>query len=292
MKAAPITPEKLAIWVASQQARHADPNSFEGRRRTQKAFKRWRCKLPPGLAPEEDAPLLVARHRDYWLWSASWLVRSLDPCGLGARSFHAVDVGGFGIVDDRTLGFTVGGLFDLARPLLPRTAARGPVVALNLRELAFRTLVQEDDQDEPTVRERVRFSTGSVALHEAAHVVADRGPDQSLETDLPTDKVFGILAQAATRQDPPARVVASHGRDWVRAYAHLASRAVRHPGAEYWLRIFEHDVAAVFPGSAADWLDALAPELATTQPDEPIVQILDRPPPARFDALCEERSAA
>jgi len=292
VKAAPITPEKLAIWVASQQAQHADPDSFDGRRQTQKAFKRWKCKLPPGLSQEADARLLVDRHRDYWLGSAAGLVRSLDTSGLGAGSVYAVDVAGFGIVSDRTLGFTLEGLYDLARPILPRSARRGPVVALNLLELVTRALAERDDLDEAAIRRSVQFSASAVAVHEAAHVVAKRSADEPIETSLPPEMVFPLLVQAATKTDAPGRVQQSHGRDWLRSYAHLVSRAVRSPGAEYWLRIFEHDVDAVYPGSAADWLDALAPEFATTTRDEPIVQILDRSPPARFDRLCEERSAA
>jgi hypothetical protein len=284
--------DELALRIAIDRTRHSDPDSFDGRRQTRAAFRRWRERLPATLSLDADVPILVARHRAHWLGSAAGLVRSLDPSGLGSGSFHAIDAGGFGFQSTNTLGFTLPGLFDLARPLLPVSARRGPVVALNLRELVSDTLTADDDQDEPTICVRVGFSVAAVALHEAAHVVASREPEPRLETDLPPELVFPVIAKAAATPDKPTRRLDSHGLDWLRSFAHLSARAVARPPAKWWLDVFAADVAAVYPGPGEDWLDALSPELAITDRDEPIADVLDRPPPPGFVRLHSQRSAA
>jgi hypothetical protein len=162
---------------------------------------------------------------------------------------------------------------------------------LPFRMLRWVTGKPGDDEDEATIRERVRFSTGAVALHEAAHVLASREPEPIFETGLPPEIVFPVIAKAAATPDKPTRRRDSHGLDWLRSYAHLAARAVARPPAKWWLDVFAADVAAVFPGPGADWLDALSLELATAA-DEPIVDVLDRPPPAGFVRLHAQRSAA
>lgn len=282
---------ELALRLAVERAGHRDADDLAGRRRTRAAFRRWREKIPPSLAVEADAPILVARHRDYWLGSVSSFVRSLDPAGLGSAGFHAVDFSGFGISSEVCHGFTFDGLFDVARSLLPVSARRGPVVAINVDRLARRTLARlGDDIDERTIVETIRIELSAVGLHEAAHAVDQK--DDGVRLDVAPAISFPMLRARVDEPENIPRWRSQHGIRWIRSLAHLCRRATRTPPRDWWLEVFTWDVAAALPGDPGDWLDVLSLELAAASPDEPIAEILDRDPPPAFVRLFDQRSAA
>jgi len=281
----------LAVRIAQERIRHSDPDDIDGRRRSRLAFRRWRERIPEALSMKADVPILISRHRQNWLGSAGSMVRSLDPAGLGAGGFHAVDAAIFGDIPADCLGFTFEGLFDVARASLPVSARRGPAVAINVPTIVAGTVARFGDTlDERSLVATARAEITAVGLHEAAHAIDQRADDKPI--DVPPALSFPIVRSQLAKPRDVRRWRSGHGGRWVRAMAHFCHRATRTPPGDWWLDVFTGAVGAVLPGDAADWLDALALELATAGDDEPIVDVLARDPPPAFSRLFDQRSAA
>ena len=292
-----IDDQELAAAIAAARARDRDVDELEARRRSRAAIRRWSTRIPAGLSAENDVPLLIDRHREYWLRSAADFVRGLDPCGLGAGSLHAIDAGELGVESEQVIGFVFPGLFHAARSLLPRSAAPGPTVAVNVRELVRDVLAQDDELDERSVRESVRITASAVVIHEVAHAV-----DQELAGDtvdavsaanlerIPLAAVRQVVSERAAVPDTRPRS-SSHGPRWLRLAGHLTYRASRRPHSDYLVDLFVSTARGALGDRGADVLDALVPELVAAG-DEPIRDIVLRDPPASFARLIDTRSAA
>lgn len=285
--------QALAATIAVERSRHIDPESIDGRRRSRAAIRRWCRKIPAGLDVPGDVPLLIARHRDYWLGSAAGLVRSLDPAGLGAGAFHVVDLCDVGIVSETLLGIHAPYTFWIFRSRLPRSAVPGPCVAVNLAALVAHAAHHHEltpGIDEAGLREAIRLEVCAVALHEAAHAIdCDPMPQATELADIPPSELFPIVARQWTRPIDRERRIAGHGPRWMRALAHLAHRATKIPPADWWVTNWLHDVATIIERPADDALDAITNELLTADPAEPIAAIVRREPPAPFIAQVQTR---
>lgn len=280
--------EVLALRLAVARAQQPD-DELEGRRRSREAFRRWGEKIPPKLSESRDLSLLVDRHVDYWLRSAECLVRSLDPVGLGARDFHVVDFSTLGIVSPALAGFTLpgGSFFRAVRPKLKRTAAEGPVVAVNVQtEAARHTRHGLATQPEKTLRENVRVGLCGTVLHEAAHVVAFEAAGLEIPEGASLEDVRLVMSTPVSQDSR----VATHGADWVRSFAHFVFRGRSIPSSDFWSRVFCFDVAQHYGENAIDFLDALSPELNSTSSEERLVDVLRRPAPTPFLRLVDDRT--
>jgi hypothetical protein len=281
--------EALSVRLAVARAQQPD-DELEGRRRSRAAFERWGERIPANLDPSKDLPLLVGRHRDYWLGSAAGLVRSLDPNGLGKRDFHVVDFETLGIDAPFLAGFTFPGdaFFHSIRSRLRRTAAPGPVVVVNVATQArHHTRHGLETQPERTLRENVRVGICGTVLHEAAHVVAQGFAGLALPDAVTLADVRLVAGQPASDDCR----VANHGADWVRVFAHLVFRSARTPWSDFWQKVFLFDVEQHYGAAAAgDLFDTLFPDLVSSNPDEPLRDILDRPAPEPFSALVEAQT--
>ncbi len=282
---------ELAAMIAIERSRHADAESIDGRRRSRQAMRRWAHRMPRGLTIEADVPLLVARHRDYWLGSAASLPRSLDPAGLGAGPLHAIGFDAVGIASVTCLGMTFPTLFDCVRDVLPVSAVPGPTIAINLVEAATWLVLDNDDGlDEATLRETIRVAVQAVALHEAAHVIADGGYEPLPPHDLPAATIRDMVAREVASDRPPARVIAGHGAAWCRAAVHLSHRTRTLPHGQWWADWLRTDIDRIHgAGTAAAVVAAIADELLAADQADAVAEILRREPPAAFDDIFDKR---
>jgi hypothetical protein len=282
---------ELAAMIAIERSRHADAESIDGRRRSRQAIRRWARRLPAGLAIANDVPLLIARHREYWLGSASTLPRSLDPAGLGAGPLHAVGFDAVGADSLTVVGMTFPVLFDCVRDALPVSAVPGPTLAINLVEIVTWLVLDNDDRlDEAGLREQIRVTVQAVALHEAAHVIADGGYEPLPPHDVPTATIHGIVRAAVAADKPQARVIESHGAAWCRAAVHLAHRTRTLPHGQWWADWLRADIDRIHnAGTAAAVVAALADELLAADQAEAVAEILRREPPSAFDDIFDKR---
>lgn len=267
--------EALAVKIAVLRSQQKQTSELEARRLSRSAFQKWGERIPMALNATRDIELLVERHRDYWLKSASGFVRTLDPAGLGDNDFHVLDFSSLGIVSDRFAGVAFPeGSFGAFAGLLPRTAQSGPVVAVNLISQARSHVSQLlDVQSEETIREVVRVAVTATAIHEAAHVV-DNSASGVL---LPASTGLEEIRLALQRPSKPKNVSASHREGWVRAFAHLVYRATSRPPCDYWSKVFSFDVGQHYSGDSSELIDVLVPELSATSDDSPIVDTVRFP---------------
>jgi hypothetical protein len=278
----------IALQVAVAQAQQPE-DELEGRRRSRAAFRRWGERIPPRLSEAADLSLLIDRHAGYWLRSSECLVRSLDPSGLGSRSFHVLDFETLGIEARSLAGFTLPGdsFFRAVRHKMNRSAAEGPVVAVNLKaEAARHTRHGLATQPEQTLRENVRVGLCGTVIHEAAHVVAFEAAGLEIPDGASLSDVRLVMSTPVSQVSR----VSNHGADWVRSFAHLVFRGRSMPCSDFWDSVFRFDVAEHYGENAGDFQDALSAELDSTSYDERLVDVLRRPAPTAFTRLIENRS--
>jgi hypothetical protein len=246
------------------------------------------------LQAVHDVPILIDRHRDYWLGSTAGLIRSLDPAGLGRRSFHVVDAHDLGLRSDRIAGLHSPRLYSLARSLLPVSAVPGPTVAVNLPGVVRESLAADDSIPEWQTREVVRLAVSAVGIHEAGHALEAelehpgdiRAP--SLER-IPLARVRQAIGGIADMPDRQKRIE-HHGPTWIRAAAHLTGRATRLPGGAWLAHFRAETLRPLTRAEPDDIIDSLSLEVAQAV-DEPIVKILRSDPPAAFSKLLERGAA-
>lgn len=291
-----MSDQALAVAVAQARIRDASVDEIEGRRRSRVAFRKWFAErpIPEGLRATLDLPILIDRHRQYWLGSAAGLIRSLDPAGLGRRSFHVVDAYDLGLRSDRIAGFHIPKLWSLARGLLPVSAAPGPTVAVNLPEILRQSLEVDDTIQEYQTREIVRLAVSAVAIHEAGHALESEIDDPGGIADADLEKlsiatVRKVFAEVKNRPDQK-RLVEHHGPTWIRAAAHLTGRAARLPGGDWLEHYLKLTLRPLTRANPDDIIDALSLEVAQAV-DEPIVDILRRDPPVAFSKLLTRGAA-
>lgn len=271
--------ERLAVAVAAAIARQGD--ELDGRRRSRAAIRRWKERVPMDLRDRDrDVELLVERHRREWLLGAASAVRSLDPNGLGSRPLHVVDLAETGCSSPGVTGLALPGAFSLFRPWLPRSAEPGPVVAVDVGRMVRHHGLRLLDAAPDDVPASVAAAVAGVAIHEAAHVL-DRGDLAA----VPVVATVGLLRRALAAPRDRSVVAAVHGPRWLRAFAVLTIRASRRPPQAWWREAFAHDVAPYAAAPGAEILDAVRHELRHAYHDEPVAEIIARPPSDRLVAL-------
>lgn len=267
--------EALAARVAVLRDDQAD--ELAGRQKTRAAFRRWRERIPAGLAPTGDINILTDRHAQAWLREAEAFARQVDP-GLAGQGFHVADYATLGITCTAGSGFAYpAGLFEVVRDRLPAGAAPGHVVGVNLPAHAQTVIEAVDDADEAALVTAVAMSLCGTVIHELAHL-ADH---DSAGRRLPDGITFNIFRDAVAR--PAKNQAANHGPRWIRAFAHAMHRADRLRPTIFWWRLFRDDVRRYVTACPGDITVALDDELAEI--DQPLVEILRRPPPAAFADL-------
>lgn len=273
--------ERLAVLVASKRREMDRRSELDARRLSREAIRRSGDRVPCGLSEDGDLELLQATYSSYWLRSSECLAKSLDPLGIGTSGLHVVSFDQIKLSAPTLSGFHIPGesIFRAVRHHLPRTATPAPVVFLNVgnavRHHATPLLATAPEGD---IRESVRVALGAITAHEMCHVASDAviglaAPDDVDESIL---RVSASLPQSAS--DKRER----HDERWVRALAHVGLRAARIRHGHYITETLTGDLDFVFPGFAADLVDALSVELIATDRDEPLRDILSRPAPSSF----------
>jgi len=228
---------------------------------------------------------LVAKHRAGWLADAAALVRSLDWHSISdAATIHVLDAAALPPAASETaLAWTAAGSDHLLREHLHDRRA-GPVLVIDAGQLVRSRLTPAAlNADEAHVLGRLEVA--QVAIHELGHarVAATHG------RRLPESATLLSLVAAAAHPATDEHWRQSHGRDWVRSYCHLSSRAARSVWPRgWWLDACRHDLRLHGHGNAAALVEALRPEFAS---DEPLADILRRDPPAAFTALFHESTS-
>lgn len=246
----------------------------------------------PTAIPVEE---FTARHRDRWLRDAEATLTTLDwRAYAGGRTLHVLDARAIGARGAGYLGFTASAqLHELAAELLPvrRSTTPAAAVAVNIDNVVAglcTTTITEATEHVTACMIRARVAV--VAAHELAHVVDAQATGKRLPATASLQQILDSLcdgrAFAASHQ---TRV---HGAEWLRAYAHLVTRAGRIPHHEQWVAAFDRDVRAMLPHATSEYLDALHPELARFKVDDQLVDVLRTPAPAGFMALFDGRGAA
>lgn len=237
----------------------------------------------------------LARHRTTWLRDAEATLTILDwRAYAGGRTLHVLDARAIGGPPRGYLGFTVSAhLHELARELLPayRSTNAAAAVAVNVDALldGFRSLAITDAV-ETELTGMARAMITAVAGHELAHVVDAQVAGETLAPTATLRNILDSLSDGRAFASP--HQTTSHGPQWVRAFAHLVTRAGRLPHHDRWMAGFERDVRHVLPHAPGEYLDALHPELARFTVDDPLVDVLRTPAPAGFITLFDERDAA
>lgn len=279
--------ERLAVLVASKRREMDRRSELDARRLSRESIIRSGDRVPPGLSEDGDLDLLRATYASYWIRSSECLAKSLDPLGIGISGLHVVSFDQIKLSAPTLSGFHIPGesIFRAVRHHLPTTARPAPVVFLNVENAVrhhARPLLKTASEGD--IRESVRVALGAVTVHEVAHVASDAvvglaAPDQIDESIL---RVSAGLTQSADRKRE------RHDDRWIRALLHLAIRASRMFPADYTdppnyiTETLTGDLDFVFPGFAADLVDALSVELIATDRDEPLRDILSRPAPSSF----------
>lgn len=237
----------------------------------------------------------VARYRTTWLRDAEATLTTLDwRAYAGGRTLHVLDARAIGGPPRGYLGFTAGAhLHELAGDLLPSRRSTVPVaaVAVNVEGLTEPLRVEPiADYVEAACAGHVRGMIAAVAGHELAHVVAAQVAGEPRSPTATLRQVLDSLSDGRAHAQPHS--VASHGPQWVRAFAHLVTRAARLPHYDRWVAAFERDVRHVLPHPPGDYLDALHSELARFTVDDLLADVLRTPAPAGFLTLFDARDAA
>lgn len=279
--------ERLAVLVASKRRQMDRRSELEARRVSREAIRRSGERVPPGLSENGDLELLRATHANYWLRSSECLAKSLDPLGIGTSGIHVVSFDQVKISAPTLSGFHIPGesIFRAVRHHLPRTARPAPVVFLNVENAVrhhARPLI--DKATESSIRESVRVALAAVTVHEVAHVAADAIVGLAAPDDV-DESILRVSAGLPQSSDAKRE---RHDDRWIRAILHLGIRASRIFPSDYTdppnyiAETLTGDVEFVFPGFAADLVDALSVELIATAVDEPLREILSRPAPPSF----------
>lgn len=230
---------------------------------------------------------VIRANRTTWLRDAEAALTVLDwRAFTGGRTLHVLDFADLGAPKEGFLGFATGAeLHVLAADFIPRRAFRtaAAAVAVNVDRIARAAVSATVGQAEAIGV--IRASVAAVAAHELAHVLDAEAEGRRLPPGSTLDQVLRSLADG--RATAPAHQATTHSPGWLRAFAHLVTRAACLPHFETWLAAFMRDVAAVLPHRGEAYLDALHPELARHTSDDRLVEILRTPAPAGFLALFE-----
>lgn len=243
---------------------------------------------PPATPRAASIDDVIAANRTAWLRDAEAALTVLDwQAFSGGRTFHVLDFAELGAPAEGYLGFTTGAeLHELAADFIPRRIFRTPAaaVAVNVDRVARSApAATRAGECDPIVT--IRAAVAAVAAHELAHVLDCQANGRRLAPGTTLDGAIRCLVDGSVME--PGHKTTTHGPGWIRAFAHLTTRAARLPHFEAWLGRFIRDVEAVLPHSAETFIDALHPELARHSADDRLVEILRTPAPAGFLALFE-----
>lgn len=284
-----VDAELFALKVAQLASEHNSRSEEEGRMRSAAAIRSWGERVPPALTPGRPLAVFVNRHRQQWLRDCEAAVRVADWTAFtDGRSFHLLDFEELGNLPRHFHGFTTGcQLHELAREYIPArrpaAAAAVNVQAIVTQDLSTAFALRSEDELVALGRAAIL----ATALHEYAHIAVaaargDRIPEgQTLDSTLTflhgTEKHFSKN---------------KHDSAWTRAFAHLLTRTARIPLHEMRVRHFREDLKAAGLGNAEDFLEALHPELVRFTIDDALVDVLQTPAPAGFEALYNQRHEA
>lgn len=226
---------------------------------------------------------LVAAGKAGWLATAASLCRVLDP-PADDRTIHVLDAATLPEEARRNaLAWTAPGLDRVLRDRL-RDRRSGPVLVIDA-EAVVRLRLEPATLAEHEVAALGRLEVAQVAIHELGHA---RLAEADRET-LPEAATLQILLSAVGRPTPDDVSGRKHGPAWIRAYLHLASRAARSLWPrQWWIDAAVWDVRRYHDVPAAEILAALRPEIDA---DEPLVNILRRPPPAAYLSLFNRKAS-
>lgn len=235
---------------------------------------------------------VIEAHRTAWLRDAEAALTVLDWRAFsGGRTLHVLDFADLGAPKVGYLGFATGAeLHVLAADFIPKRIFRTPAaaVAVNVDRIA-RSAPDATRDGVGDAIGTIRAAVAAVAAHELAHVLDAETSGRRLAPGTTLDDAIRCLADGSVIE--PTHKSKTHGPTWLRAFAHLTTRAARLPHFETWLARFICDVEAVLPHAAEAFIDALHPELARYSTDDRLVEILRTPAPAGFLALFETSPA-
>jgi len=222
---------------------------------------------------------LVAKSKAGWLADAAALCRVVDP-PASDRTIHVVDAATLPEEARRhALAWTAGGLDVVLRDRL-RDRRRGPVLVIDAGEIV-RVRLEPATLAEHELAALGRLEVAQVAIHELGHARLA----EATGTTLPATATLPLLLAAVGTPTSSDHGRATHGQQWVRSYLHLSSRAARSLWPRrWWIDAAVADVRrhVAIEAAADELLAALQPELDI---DEPLIDILRRPPPAAFSTL-------
>ena len=233
---------------------------------------------------DADFDELVAKHRAGWLADAASLCHVLDSHSVGSdETIHVLDAAALPPEASQVaLAWTAPGSDRVLRPYL-RDRRPGPVLVLDAGGIVRERLEPATLTSHKAIV-LGRLEVCQVALHELGHarVAATIG------SPIPAGTTLALLVAAAGSPRSDHNWRQHHGRDWCRAYAHLADRAARSLWPRgWWLDACRSDLRCHGHSNADELVEALQPELGT---GEALADILRRSPPAAFDALFQEAS--
>lgn len=231
---------------------------------------------------DADFDELVATHKADWLATAASVCRVVDP-PADDETIHTLDAATLPEEARRhALAWTAGGLDRVLRDRL-RDRRRGPVLVLNVAEIVRRRL-EPATSDEHELAVLGRLEVSQVALHELGHARLAEATGRT----LPADASLPLLLAAVATPTSDADELDKHGPAWVRSYVVLSGRAARSIWPrQWWIDAAVWDVRRYRDVPAGELVAALQPEIDS---DEPLVNILRRPPPAAFLALLEPQA--
>jgi hypothetical protein len=220
---------------------------------------------------------LVATRKAGWLASAASLCRVLDP-PAGDETIHVLDAATLAEEARRNaLAWTAPGLDRVLRDRL-RDRRRGPVLVIDAERIV-RSRLEPAGCDEHEVAVLGRLEVAQVAIHELGHARLSEADRETLPAAATLQLVLSAVGQPTS--DEVSR--RKHGPAWVRSYLVLSSRAARSLWPrQWWIEAAAADVRRYVEVEVGEILAALQPELDT---DEPLVNVLRRPPPAAFLSL-------
>ena len=244
----------------------------------------------PRAASSDD---VIDANRTTWLRDAEAALTVLDwRAFTGGRTLHVLDFAEIGAPKLGFLGFTTGAqLHELAADFIPKqTFRRGAAaaVAVNVDRIA-RTVPAVSVGTAGDAVGVIRAAVATVAAHELSHVLDAEAEGRRLPPGSTLDQAIQSLTDG--RAVESTHRVKSHSPGWLRAFAHLTTRAASLPHFETWLASFIRDVGNSLPHSGEAYLDALHPELARFTSDDRLVDVLRTPAPAGFLSLFETAPA-